>query len=661
MSKKPIAAAGFAFLLGACGRDPLPPPAVDADANGATAASAVSAAANHAVAAELPLSDQQDFEDARRGFIAVPAGLKIKRADGERVWDMEAYQFINDASAPDSVNPSLWRQAQLNNIHGLFKVSDGIWQVRGYDISNMSLIEGASGWIIVDPLTTRETAAAAMALVREHLGDKPVTALIFTHSHIDHFGGVLGVISAEQAADSSLRIVAPVGFMEEATSENVLAGATMLRRAGYMYGINLPRTERGHVDTGLGKSPAHGTFGILPPTDLITQTGQKLTLDGVEFVFQNAPASEAPAELTFYLPQHKAFCGAEVVSRNMHNLYTLRGAKVRDALRWSGYIDEALNLFGSEAEIYFAAHQWPLWGRERITAFMKQQRDVYKFLHDQTLRLASQGYTPGEIAEQMKMPKSLQAFSNRGYYGTARHNARAVYQHYFGWYDANPANLNPLPPEDAARRYVAAMGGAAPVLALAQKSHDEGDYRWSAELLKHLVFAEPGNAAAKGLLAQSFDQLGYQAESGPWRDVYLSGAHELRHGVPEKSINLADSLDLLRRTPITRFFDAMATRLNAADAEDANTAINIVFTDRNENYVLYIENAVLHHRSGKDAAANATLSLNHELFLKMMVGQAGLKDTLFSDQLKVEGSRVDLLSFFALLDKPTANFNIVTP
>lgn len=660
MLRTVLLAAIAACLLSACGRDTTPPPAQGADANGASAPSAATASANAAVAAMLPLSDPQDFEDARQGLVASEPGFKIQRASGELVWDMAAYDFINGQPAPQSVNPSLWRQAQLNNIHGLFKVAEGIWQVRGYDISNVSFIQGQTGWIVVDPLTSQETGAAAIALVNKHLGVKPIRAFIFSHSHVDHFGGVFGMISHEQAADAALRVVAPKGFVEEATSENVLAGTTMLRRAGYMYGMRLPRTERGHIDTGLGKTPAHGTVGILAPTDIIEQTGTRLTLDGVEFVFQNTPAAEAPAEMTFYIPKDKAFFGAEVVSRNMHNLYTLRGAKVRDALRWSGYIDEARSLFG-EAEVYFAAHQWPMWGRERIHAFMKQQRDVYKYLHDQTLRLASRGYTPGEIAEQIQMPKSLQNFSSRGYYGTARHNTRAVYQYYFGWYDANPSNLNPLPPEEAAVRYVAAMGGAAQVLALAQKSYDAGEYRWSAELLRHLVFAEPGNGQAKGLLAQTYDQLGYQAESGPWRDVYLSGAHELRHGVPEKGMDLADSLDLLRRTPVPRFFDAMAARLNGPDAEDVNLAINIVFTDLKESYALDIENAVLHHRSGRADNAAATLSLTHELFLQMMVGKAGLKDTLFSDQLKVDGSRVDLMRFFSLFDKPLVNFNIVTP
>ena len=648
-----------AVLLASCGRQQAPlPPSAGADADGYSAPSATTIKANQAVAQALPLADQQDFEDARRGLIAQPPALKVVRGDGGMVWDMSAFSFEAGA-APDSVNPSLWRQAQLNDIHGLFKVADGIYQLRGFDISNMSLIEGKSGWIVVDPLTAAETSAAAMAFARQHLGDKPVSAMIFTHSHLDHFGGALGVVSAGQAA--KLRVIAPAGFMEEATSENILVGPAMIRRAGYMYGKDLPRSARGHVDSGLGKNPAYGTVGILPPTDLVERSGQKMDIDGVEFVFQNASGTEAPAELTFYLPQKKAYCGAEMVSRNMHNLYTLRGAKVRDALRWSGLIEEALNLFG-DAETYFGSHQWPLWGRERIHEFLRQQRDTYKYLHDQSVRMAVMGYTPGEIAEAMQMPSTLQkSFSSRGYYGTPRHNARAVYQHYLGWYDSNPAHLDPLPPEAAAKRYVDAMGGAAHVLELAQTAYDDGDYRWSAELLNHLVFADANQAEAKSLLAQSYDQLGYQAESAPWRDEYLSAAFELRHGAPEKGVNLASSLDLLRHTPVARFLDAMAARLNGPDADGLRMTVNLVFTDSNESYSLEIENAVLHPRAGAAPQANATLRLPTAVFLKMMIGQAGVKDTLLSDQFKVEGSRLDLIRFFSLFDKPQANFNIVTP
>ncbi len=633
----------------------------DADALGHTAPTQATAKANAKVLDELPFSDRQDFEDAKRGLIASHPGLIIEDAYGGFVWNLPAYEFI-DGEAPASVNPSLWRQANLNQMHGLFKVTDGIYQLRGFDLSNMTIIEGKTGWIIVDPLTAKETAAAAIAFARKHLDEKPIVAMIFTHSHIDHFAGVFGIMEAEEIARRKVRIIAPEGFMEEATSENVIAGMAMGRRAMFMFGRNLPRSQRGHVDSGLGISPSYGTLGIMEPTDIVDSTPQKMTIDGVRFVFQNAPGSEAPAELAFYLPKLKAFCGAEIISRNMHNLYTLRGAKVRDALKWSNYIDEEMRLF-NDAEIYFASHHWPLWGKERIIEFLEKQRDTYKYIHDQTLRLANAGYTPREIAEEIELPESLRmSFPNRGYYGTVRHNSKAVYQGYLGWYDGNPANLNPLPPTEAGVRYVELMGGADKLLAQAELYFDKGEYRWVAEILSHLVFAEPGNTKAKALLARTYDQLGYQSESGPWRDVYLTAAYELRHGAPERGLDISIMLDVLRQTPLSRFFDSMAARLNGPDAEGTEMTVNMIFTDLHESYVLALENAVLHHyKTTPDPAANATIKLTRELFLRMAMGKAGIKDTLFSDDLQVEGSRIDLVRFFSLFDKPTGTFNIVTP
>ncbi|MFT4822611.1 MAG: alkyl sulfatase BDS1-like metallo-beta-lactamase superfamily hydrolase [Halioglobus sp.] len=633
-----------------------------ADEQGHSAPTQATIEANRAVLDQLPFENKQDFEDAERGLVARMPILKVENARGEPIWNMSDYDFIQ-GEAPPSVNPSLWRQASLNNIHGLFKVADGLYQLRGFDLANISIIEGKSGWIVVDPGTATETAAAAWEFASKHLDNKPIVSIIFTHSHIDHFGGVLGLLRASGTDPADVRIIAPKGFMEEATSENVLASATMGRRSVYMYGKQLARSERGHVGSGLGKSPAYGSVSIAQPTELIDHTPQEKTIDGVRFTFQYTPESEAPAELMFYLPEHKALCGAEVVSRNMHNIYTLRGAKVRDALKWSNYIDEALTLFG-EAEVYFGSHHWPMWDKERINTFLKQQRDTYKYIHDQTMRLAAQGHTPGEIAEEIEMPESLRSnFSNRGYYGTLRHNARAVYQGYFGWYDGNPANLNPLPQVQSAKRYVKLMGGREQVLAQAQLSFDAGEYRWVAELLNKLVFAEPENKEAKALLARNYDQLGYQAESGPWRDVYLTGAYELRHGVGSDSVvNAADALGLLKKTPLPQFFDAMAVMLNGPDADGTEMTINLVFSDINENYSLYIENAVLHHRSGlAQGDVSATITLTHELFLKMLTGQAGLKDTIMGDDLEIAGSRLDLLKFFSLIEFATGTFNIVTP
>jgi alkyl sulfatase BDS1-like metallo-beta-lactamase superfamily hydrolase len=592
---------------------------------GNTPATGTTIHANAQVHETLNLGDPQDFEDASRGLIAAPDSLQIRGPDNSIIWDMPSYSFIQD-QAPDTVNPSLWRQETLNNHHGLFKVTEGVYQLRGFDLSNMSIIEGKSGWIVVDPLTTGETAAAAIAFAREHLDNRPISAIIFTHSHIDHFGGVLSVLGASQDTE----IIAPVGFMAEATSENVIAGSTMSRRSMYMYGSQLEHSDRGHVGSGLGKGPALGSPGITSPTRIIDTTGQSLTIDGVEFIFQNAPASEAPAELTFYLPELKAFCGAEVVSRNMHNLYTLRGAKVRDARKWSDYIDQAIGMF-SDAEVYFGSHHWPIWGNESIIDFLKKQRDGYAYIHDQTLRLASLGYTPREIADTLEMPETLRTnFSNRGYYGTLKHNAKAVYQMYFGWYDGNPANLDPLPPEEAAKRYVKIMGGADTILTQAQESFDNGEYRWVAELLNHLVFAQPDNVAAKSLLAQTYDQMAYQAESGPWRDAYLTGALELRQGTPKVGISIANAKDLIRETPVDQFFSLMAVMLNGPKADGRVFSLNIEFTDLDETHILELENAVLHHRAGEAATdANATVRITHPLFVKMLTGDAGIRDILF--------------------------------
>jgi alkyl sulfatase BDS1-like metallo-beta-lactamase superfamily hydrolase len=624
---------------------------------GNTAATAATVSANKAVSKALNLADPKDFEDATRGLIATPDALTVLGPDGEVIWDMPSYDFI-DGEAPATVNPSLWRQAGLNNIHGLFEVTEGVYQLRGFDLSNMSLIRGASGWIVVDPLTSKETASTAMAFAREHLGDDPISAVIFTHSHIDHFGGVLGVLGT----DSDTQILAPIGFMEEATSENVLAGTTMSRRSMYMYGNQLEHSARGHVGSGLGKSPAVGSPGIATPTRLIDTTGESITLDGVEFIFQNAPGSEAPAELTFYLPQHKAFCGAEVVSRNMHNLYTLRGAKVRDALKWSHYIDEAMQLFGG-ADVYFGSHHWPLWGQADIADFLKKQRDGYKYIHDQTLRLAALGYTPREIAEELQLPESLRtSFPNRGYYGTLKHNAKAVYQGYFGWYDGNPANLDPLPPTEAAERYVKMMGGAQNILQQAQVYFDEGDYRWVAEVLNHLVFAQPDNTAAKALLAQSYDQLAYQAESGPWRDVYLTGALELRQGAPKAGLNFENAKDMIRQTPVEQFFSVMAVMINGPRAEGRIFSLVIDFTDLEKQYRLDLENSVLHHHEVRsDAAADATIRITHALFLELLTGGAGASEILLGDDVAFEGSKIELLRFFALLDRPNETFEVVMP
>ncbi len=633
----------------------------DADPDGHVPATETTAEANAAVHKELLQSGTEDFDDARRGFVATEDPLLTKTETGRVVWDRPSYDFI-EGEAPPTVNPSLWRQAKLNNINGLFKVTDRVHQVRGYDLANMTVIEGRRGRILIDPLTCRETAGRALALVNRTLGERPLTAVILTHSHIDHFGGIKGVTSAQAVRSGKVRLIGPKGFLEEAISENVVAGTVMGRRARYMYGTGLGRTARGHVDTGLGKEPAIGNVSILAPTEEVDHTGRQMEIDGVEFIFQYAPRSEAPAELTFFLPEFKAFCGAEIVSQNMHNLYTLRGTKARDALLWSGYIDEAIDLFGGRTDVLFNSHHWPVWGREQVIDYLKKQRDLYRYLHDQTLRMASSGMTPGEIAEAMVLPESLRrSFATRGYYGTAKHNARAVYEFYFGWFDGNPANLDPLPPEEEGKRYVEALGGVDAVTTRARAAYDEGDYRWAASLLDRVVFAAPDNEAARDLLARTYDQLGYQAESGPWRDVYLTGAHELRHGVRRTGTTAAAG-DILGNLPLDRFFTAMATRLNGPRADGEEMTVNFVFEDAGTTVVVRLENAVLHHKeTAPDPRADATVTLTRSSWIRIATRQASAEELVSSGDLRIDGDPLRLVTLFSLLDEPDGDFAIVTP
>ncbi|NPU84251.1 MAG: MBL fold metallo-hydrolase [Syntrophaceae bacterium] len=615
--------------------------------------------ANERFAQSLKLDDPRDIEDASRGFIARPDG-KITTSTGDVLIDFDDFTFVV-GKAPPTVNPSLWRHAILNSRIGLFRVTEGVYQLRGFDIANMTLIEGNTGWIVVDPLTCRETAAAAIAFARRHLGDKPVSAIVITHSHIDHFGGVLGVISPREAAERKIPVIVPEGFMEEATSENVLVGPAMGRRSSYQFGKGLTRSVKGLVDTGLGKAVAYGHFGILPPTRIIRQSREGVVIDGIRFIFYNVPQTEAPAEMTFRLPDRKAYCGAEILQHTIHNLLPVRGAKVRDSLRWANFLDEAVQETASD-EVFFAQHNWPVWGRERIAKLIAKHRDVYKYTHDQTVRLINAGHTAREIADMVRLPASLESFlSARGYYGDLRHNIKAVYQFYMGFYDGNPANLNPLPPEESARRYIDLIG-ADKAIAAAQAAFDGGDYRWTAELLNHVVFAQPGNRTAIDLLARTYDQMGYTAEAATWRNSYLTAADELRHGSPKKGIDRSYALDLLGQTPVERFLDAMAASLNGPAAEGKDLKINLVISDTRESFVLWIENAVLHYRKAAPAAdAHATLTLTKEIFIGMTAGTAGVKDTLMSKDLKIIGSTIDLIRFFGLFDKAPGTFAVVTP
>ena len=614
---------------------------------------------NAQFAKDLKLDDPQDFEDAKRGFIARPTG-KIMAADGSVLQDFDAYQF-EQGKAPDTVNPSLWRHALLDAQIGLFKVTDGIWQLRGFDIANITLIEGKTGWIVVDALTSRESSAAAMAFARQYLGNKPVVALVFTHSHIDHFGGALGIVSASDVAQGKVPVIASEGFMEEATGENVMVGTAMGRRSIYQFGRDLERSPKGNVDTGLGKNVVYGTFGILQPTRLISKPTEELMLDGVRFVFHNVPGAEAPADMTFSIPEKKTYGGAENLAQTMHNLLPIRGAKVRDALRWAEYMQQALDQL-ADAEIYVGQHNWPIWGKARIAEFITKHRDVYKYTHDQTVRLMNAGLTPREIADTVKLPKSLsENFGARGYYGDLRHNVKAVYQFYLGVYDGNPVNLNPLPPQESAKRYLELIGGADKAVSAAQAAFDKGEYRWAAELLGQVVFGQPDHKGAKDLLARTYDQMGYMSESATWRNSYLTAAAELRNGPPKTGVSRAGFIEMLNQTPVERFLEAMAAGLDGPAAEGKNLKVNLVLTDTKESFVLWIENAVLHFKKEAPATdANATLTLTKPIFIKMMAGTAGIKDTLLSDDLKIGGSSIDLIRFFTLIDKAPGTFAIVT-
>lgn len=648
-----------------------------ADDDGFTAPTAATRNVNQALLEKLPFHDKQDFVDAKRGFIANIPDLTIDDKQGNAIWRMADYDFVKyqgeTGSAPASVNPSLWRQAALNNQHGLYQLQQGIYQIRNFDLANMSIIEGKNGWILVDPLTAEETAKVALEFAWQKLGRKPISAIIFTHSHIDHFGGVQGVLALlSEKEKAQLTIIAPKGFMEEAVSENLMAGVAMGRRASFMYGKFLPRSTRGHVGTGLGKSPAFGNMGITTPNVIIDEQTNDMVIDGIQFIFQYTPESEAPAEFTFYLPEHKAFAGAELVSKTMHNLYTLRGAKVRNAVKWSDYIEQAKQRFG-DAELYFGSHHWPVWGKDNIQSFLTIQSDTYKYIHDQSVRLLNAGFTPAEIAEQITLPDSLQVdFSNRGYYGTVKHNAKAVYQAYMGWFNANPATLDPLPEPEAATRYIEAMGGSDAVVAHAQNLFNkvEGvaldevvkEYRWIAQLLNHVVFSEPEHRQAKALLAKTYDQLGYMAESAPWRDFYLSAAYELRHGASDQSVDPKMMKTVFEETPVEKFLEVLAIRLNGEKAAGKKLAIKFNFTDLNQQYLLTINNAVMRHQVASDSTpADASLNITHGLFIKLITKEAGLKETLFGEELSIDGSRLDLLAFFGMLDNPLGDFNIVTP
>ncbi|MBF2597779.1 MBL fold metallo-hydrolase [Listeria welshimeri] len=617
---------------------------------------------NNAVKEVLPFENTKDFEDAKKGFIATWDKVKVKASGGEKVWDLDDYQFIGDGEAPDSVNPSLWRISQLNMTNGLFKVTERVYQVRGYDMSNITIMEGETGLVITDTLTSVETARAALELYYKHRPKVPIKAIIYTHSHADHYGGVSGLVSKEDVDSGKVILIGPEGFMEHAVSENVFAGNAMARRAEYMYGSRLPRSEVGQVDAGLGKTLSTGHMSLIAPNDTITFDHEKRIVDGIEIEFIMAPNTEAPAEHLMYFPQFKLINIAEDAVHNLHNILTLRGAQIRDAYAWWKDIDKAIRAFGSDYEICIGQHHWPTWGNQEINDMLIHQRDAYKYMHDQTLHYINKGLTASEVAEIVKFPPSLEdKWYLRGYYGTLNHDIKAIYQFYLGWYDGNPANLHPLIPEQSAKKYVEFMGGIEEVLKKARVSYEDGEYRWVAEVVKHAVFADDKNEEAKCLLADALEQLGYQAESASWRNVYLTSAEELRNSLPKKVISTL-TLDVIESMPFELILDYMGIRLNGKKAIDKRISMNWKLVDVNERYHLLVNNSVLTYRDEEeDYNADVTLTTTREIFNQVFAGDITFKDLLNDPKTHFEGSTQKFQDFASLLDEFNPIFNIVTP
>ena len=602
-----------------------------------------------------PFDDERDFADAERGFIAALEPGVVRNAAGEVVWDIDSYAFLA-GEAPDTVHPSLWRQSALNARQGLFEVTEGIYQVRGLDLSTVSFVEGDGGVIVIDPLVSTETAAAALGLYRAHRGERPVTGVIYTHTHVDHWGGVKGVIS-QQEVDAGVPVIAPVGFLEPAIAENIYAGTAMARRAAYMFGAVLPRGPRGGVGAGLGQTNSTGTVSLIAPTVDITATGQELTVDGVAMVFQLAPGTEAPAEMHFLFPDRQALCMAENATHTLHNILTIRGAVVRDPHAWARYLTEAIELFGSQAEVVFASHHWPTWGRERVNEFLGLQRDLYAYLHDQTMRLLNRGYTGAEIAEQFELPPALQRdWHAHGYYGSVSHNVKAIYQRYLGWYDGNPARLWQHPPQEAARRYVAFMGGADAVVDKARASYEEGDLRWAAQVLDHVVFAEPGHQAGRALLADVLEQLGFGSENGTWRCAYLSGAAELRSG--NFGTPIGAPAELLGQLPPELFFDAVAIQVNGPAAWDLDLAARWVFPDHDATYRTTLRNGVFSYVRDGSGDVTLTITVPRPALAALAAGDPG---AALGAGLALDGDTTALQQVFGVLQPGDPDFNIVEP
>ncbi|MFD9849291.1 alkyl/aryl-sulfatase [Streptomyces parvus] len=619
------------------------------------------AEANAKTYGRFPFDDMRDFDDARRGFIATAEDPVVTDAEGRTVWDLSAYEFL-DGDCPDTANPSLWRQSRLVARHGLFEVTKGIYQVRGFDLSNMTLVEGDHGVLVIDPLICAETAAAALALYRRHRGERPVSGVLYTHSHIDHFGGVRGVIG-QADLDAGVPVIAPEGFMHHAASENVYAGTAMARRTAYMYGPALPPGERGQIGAGLGQTTSTGTSGLIAPTLDVTATGQRETVDGITMVFQLTPGTEAPAELNIHFPGHAALCMAENATHNQHNLLTLRGAEVRDPRVWAQYLTEAVRLFVGDVDVAFASHHWPTWGRENIVRFLTEQRDLYAYLHDQTLRMINEGLTPLEIAETMRMPPALErAWHTHGYYGSVSHNTKAIYQRYLGWFDGNPAHLWEHPPAEAAARYVDFMGGCDTVLDKAQESFARGDYRWVAQVVNHVLFTDPANSRARSLQADALEQLGYGCENGTWRNVYLTGALELRSR-PVGTPTVTASPDLMSALTVEQLCDALAIRVDGPGSWDTELTIRFITPDR--PVTLRLHNGVLTHTIGTPDLSvpdpDAEVTLTEADLRDLLLGTTDLATLTGQDRAQITGDSSTFTRLLGHLTTPDPGFAIVLP
>lgn len=652
----------YLTLAGVCSTSLISLPVLAQE--GAKDATAQTKSANDALYGQLPFTDKTDFMNAHKGFIAPLPSELIKGKQGNVVWDPQHYAFIKEGEkAPDTVNPSLWRQSQLINIGGLFQVTDGVYQIRNLDLSNMTIMEGKEGITVIDPLVSAETAKVGMDLYYKNRGKRPVVAVIYTHSHVDHYGGVRGVIDEADVKSGKVKVYAPAGFMKEAVSENIMAGNAMSRRASYMYGNLLKPDAKGQVGAGLGTTTSAGTVTLIEPTNYITHTGQKEVIDGLTYDFMMAPGSEAPSEMLWYVEEKGMIEAAEDVTHTLHNTYSLRGAKIRDPLAWSKYINDVIGRWGGKANIIIAQHHWPTWGNENVVKLMKSQRDMYRYINDQTLRMANQGLTRDEIAANFKLPSGLEkSWASRGYYGSVSHDVKATYVFYLGWFNGNPATLNELPPVDAAKKYVDYMGGADAIMQKAKTDYAQGNYRWVAQVTNNIVFADPSNREARNLEADALEQMGYQAESGPWRNFYLTGAQELRNGVVKGATPNTASPDTVKAMSPEMFFDYLAVHINGEKAANAQAVFKVDLGADGGKYKLELENGVLNHSADTQASnADASITLNRATLNKIILKEESLKQAEEKGDVQISGNHAKLDEFLGYLDSFDFWFNMVTP